>query len=48
LSEIAILVLYHQEWYDSNGYHEGLKGEGISLEVRIIAVVIDVYTVKHI
>ncbi|MDR2067316.1 MAG: HD-GYP domain-containing protein [Endomicrobium sp.] len=42
LSEIALLVLYHQEWYDGSGYPEGLKGEEIPLGARIIAV-IDAY-----
>jgi HD-GYP domain-containing protein (c-di-GMP phosphodiesterase class II) len=42
LSEVALLVLYHQEWYGGSGYPEGLKGEEIPLGARIIAV-IDAY-----
>jgi HD-GYP domain-containing protein (c-di-GMP phosphodiesterase class II) len=42
LSKIALLVLYHQEWYDGNGYPEGLKGDEIPLGARIINV-IDAY-----
>ncbi len=31
-------IKYHHERYDGNGYNEGLKGEDIPLEGRIIAV----------
>jgi len=31
-------ILYHHERYDGNGYPEGLKGEDIPLEARILAV----------
>jgi HD-GYP domain-containing protein (c-di-GMP phosphodiesterase class II) len=37
-SEIAIYVLEHQERWDGSGYPKGLKGEGISLQARIIAI----------
>ncbi len=32
-------VLHHHEWFDGSGYPGGLKGEGIPLQARIIAVV---------
>ena len=31
-------ILYHHEWYDGSGYPEGIKGEEIPLEARILAV----------
>ncbi len=37
--EMAKYVLQHHERVDGNGYPEGLKGEEISLQARIIAVV---------
>ncbi|MBU3911083.1 MAG: HD domain-containing protein [Candidatus Omnitrophica bacterium] len=39
LKNVAVIVRYHQEKYDGTGYPEGLKGEEIPLESRIIAVV---------
>jgi putative nucleotidyltransferase with HDIG domain len=36
--EVAPIVHHHHEWYDGNGYPEGLSGEAIPLESRIIAV----------
>ncbi len=36
--EVAPVVHYHHEWYDGHGYPEGLSGEAIPLESRIIAV----------
>ena len=36
--EIAPIVLYHHEWFDGHGYPEGLVGDTIPLEARIIAV----------
>jgi putative nucleotidyltransferase with HDIG domain len=36
--ELAPLVLYHHEWYDGSGYPEGLAGDEIPLEARIIAL----------
>ncbi|MFQ5415730.1 MAG: HD domain-containing phosphohydrolase [Myxococcota bacterium] len=36
--EVAPLVLYHHERFDGTGYPEGLRGEAIPLESRIIAV----------
>lgn len=35
---LAEAVLYHHERYDGDGYPEGLKGEDIPLEARIISV----------
>ena len=37
-SELAQFVLNHHERWDGNGYPNGLKGEAIQLEARIIAV----------
>ena len=36
--ELAPLVLHHHEWYDGTGYPEGLAGDQIPLEARIIAL----------
>jgi hypothetical protein len=36
--DLAPLVLHHHEWFDGRGYPEGLSGEAIPLESRIIAV----------
>jgi putative nucleotidyltransferase with HDIG domain len=36
--EVAPLVLHHHEWFDGSGYPEGLGGEDIPLESRIIAL----------
>jgi len=37
-SEIARFVLEHQEKWDGSGYPNGIAGDGISLEARIIAL----------
>jgi len=42
LSSIAPIILYHQEWYNGQGYPEGLKNEEIPLGARIVAV-LDAY-----
>ena len=42
LSSIAPIIRYHQEWYNGEGYPEGLKGEEIPLGSRIVSV-IDAY-----
>ncbi len=42
LSPVAPMVLYHQEWFNGQGYPEGLVGEEIPLGARIVAV-IDAY-----
>lgn len=36
--DIAPMVLHHHEWWSGEGYPEGLVGEDIPLESRIIAV----------
>lgn len=36
--EVAPLVLYHHERFDGTGYPEGLAGDAIPLEARIIAL----------
>ena len=38
LRDIAPYVKYHHEWFDGQGYPEGLVGEEIPLEARIIAL----------
>jgi diguanylate cyclase (GGDEF)-like protein/PAS domain S-box-containing protein len=37
-ANLAEYVLYHHEWWDGGGYPQGLKGEEIPLQARIIAV----------
>ena len=32
-------VLHHQEWWDGSGYPAGLRGDEISIQGRIVAVV---------
>jgi HD-GYP domain-containing protein (c-di-GMP phosphodiesterase class II) len=39
LGPVSQIVLYHQEWYNGQGYPEGLKGEEIPLGSRIVAVI---------
>jgi HD-GYP domain-containing protein (c-di-GMP phosphodiesterase class II) len=39
LEEISLIVLYHHERFDGLGYPDGIKGEFIPLESRIISVV---------
>jgi HD-GYP domain-containing protein (c-di-GMP phosphodiesterase class II) len=38
LAPVAPMVLYHQEWFNGQGYPEGLRGEEIPLGARIVAV----------
>jgi diguanylate cyclase (GGDEF)-like protein/PAS domain S-box-containing protein len=42
LFHIANLILHHHEFWDGNGYNEGLKGEQIPLECRVFSI-IDAY-----
>lgn len=42
LFHISNLVLHHHEFWDGNGYVEGLKGEQIPLECRIFSI-LDAY-----
>ena len=42
MERVRPIILYHHERIDGSGYPEGLKGEEIPLEARIMAVV-DVY-----
>ena len=42
LASVAPIVLYHHEWYNGEGYPDGLKGEDIPLGSRIVSV-IDAY-----
>jgi len=39
LNHIADLILSHHEWWNSNGYPLGLKGEAIPLACRIFSIV---------
>ncbi len=36
--DIAPFVLYHHEWFNGQGYPEGLAGENIPLEARVIGL----------
>jgi diguanylate cyclase (GGDEF)-like protein/PAS domain S-box-containing protein len=49
LTHIAETVLAHHEWFDGSGYPQGLKGEEIPVESRIIAIAdaFDVMTHKQ-
>ncbi len=38
IEKAAVGAKYHHEWFDGNGYNEGLSGENIPIEARIIAV----------
>lgn len=38
LAPVAPMVLYHQEWFNGQGYPEGLSGEEIPLGARIVSV----------
>ena len=38
LQELAIITLYHHEWWNGGGYPYGLKGEEIPLGARILCV----------
>jgi diguanylate cyclase (GGDEF)-like protein/putative nucleotidyltransferase with HDIG domain len=38
LKQYADIVLSHHEWFDGNGYPEGIKGENIDVLSRVIAI----------
>ncbi len=37
-SDVAPMILHHQEWHNGDGFPEGLSGEQIPLESRVIAL----------
>ncbi|HEY0493822.1 MAG TPA: diguanylate cyclase [Candidatus Dormibacteraeota bacterium] len=39
LADLAPLVRSHHEWFNGEGYPDGLRGEAIPLEIRIVAVI---------
>ncbi|MBD3271118.1 MAG: GAF domain-containing protein, partial [Elusimicrobia bacterium] len=39
LAPVAPMVLYHQEWFNGQGYPDGLAGEEIPLGARIVAII---------
>jgi putative nucleotidyltransferase with HDIG domain len=39
LEELALMVRWHHEWWDGTGYPDGLKGEEIPIEVRILCTI---------
>jgi HD-GYP domain-containing protein (c-di-GMP phosphodiesterase class II) len=39
LAPVASIVLYHQEWFNGEGYPEGLAGEEIPLAARLVGVI---------
>ena len=39
LADLAPLVRAHHEWFNGEGYPDGLKGEAIPEEIRIVAVI---------
>jgi diguanylate cyclase (GGDEF)-like protein len=39
LADLATLVRSHHEWFNGEGYPDGLKGEAIPIETRIVSVV---------
>lgn len=38
LRQLASVARYHHEWWNGQGYPEGLEGEHIPLEARIISL----------
>ncbi len=38
LEKVSQFVLHHHEWYNGSGYPDGLKGEDIPLEARVLSV----------
>src|SRR5207237_455338 len=39
LADLAPLVRSHHEWFNGEGYPDGLKGEAIPIETRIVSVI---------
>lgn len=39
MKEVIPGVLHHHEWFDGSGYPDGLQGEQIPLQARIVAIV---------
>ena len=39
LSQLALLVRWHHEWWDGSGYPDGLKGNEIPIEVQILSAI---------
>lgn len=39
LKEVFRVILHHHEWFDGSGYPDGLAGEAIPLESRVLCVV---------
>jgi putative nucleotidyltransferase with HDIG domain len=39
LRDVADVVLRHHEWYDGRGYPDGVAGEAIPIEARVVSVV---------
>jgi HD-GYP domain-containing protein (c-di-GMP phosphodiesterase class II) len=35
---VAPIILAHHEWYNGRGYPEGLSGDAIPIEARVVAV----------
>jgi HD-GYP domain-containing protein (c-di-GMP phosphodiesterase class II) len=42
LSHIAVLILHHHEFWNGKGYPDGIKGEEIPIECRILSI-LDAY-----
>jgi HD-GYP domain-containing protein (c-di-GMP phosphodiesterase class II) len=38
LAAVSVAVRHHHEWFDGSGYPDGLAGEAIPLQARIIAI----------
>jgi diguanylate cyclase (GGDEF)-like protein len=39
LADLAPLIRAHHEWFNGEGYPDGLKGEAIPIEIRIVSLV---------
>jgi putative nucleotidyltransferase with HDIG domain len=39
LRDVADVVLRHHEWYDGRGYPDGVSGDAIPIEARVVSVV---------